>query len=247
MPRSTRPSLRTIALSGILVLSLVGVVSAWNTAPSNPRDGWSWIKTLLGITDSSPSGDRAYHELRTVRSRLLLDPQDRSLDAHVTVLLRRTRYGVFKPWLETKDLRLLDLTGQHRDWRTSTANPDWPALLQAARAHYLQVITNTTNPKVLSYHQRILAALDTEIAGGYPDRRILWPALALDVLYVLSHLLLLLMMLLLIRRVYHLGLANRRHAHRQCIHCGYDISDLPPQSPCPECGQDPRSQSSCPE
>jgi len=242
--RSTRPSLRLIALSCILLLSLVGLVSAWNASPNNPRDGWSWIKTSLGITGPSPSGDRAFHELRTVRSRLIIDPQDRALDAHVTVLLRRTRYGLFKPWLETKDLRFLDLTGQAHDWNTGTANPDWPALLQAARAHHQQVIANTTSPNVQTYHQLILAAIDTEVAGGYPARRILWSALASDAMYVLAHSSLIVLLFLLARQAFVASRTYHRAMRSRCIHCGYDAIDTTGLiNVCPECGQDPRSQS----
>ncbi len=225
----------------MLVLSLVGVVAAWNAAGSNPRDGWSWARIKLGITPQSPSGDWAFHEVRTVQARVVANAADPAGVARVMTIQRRSRFGLFEPWLQTRDLWLLDLSGQASDWQTGTANPRWTALLQAVREYHAAQITTTTSADSAAYLRRVVAAIDTELAGGFPKKRILWPALVLDGLFVLAHLALLVCFYTGIRWVWRQAHADHREIRSRCIYCGYDTLGLEAGAGiCPECGKPPR-------
>ncbi len=234
-------NLRPLALACILVLSIVGVVMAWNATASNPRDGWSWARITLGNTPASPSGDWAFHEVRTVQARVVINPADSASIARVMTIQRRSRFGLFEPWLQTRDLRLLDLSGLERDWQTGTANPQWVQLLQAVREYHAQQFASTTIPDSATYLRRVIAAIDTELAGGFPEQRILWRGLALDVLFILAHLALLVCFYTGIRWVWRQARADHREIRRRCIHCGYDTQGLEAGAAlCPECGKPPR-------
>lgn len=238
MPRSARPTARTIALACCAVAALIGVLAAWNAAGSNPRDGWSWARIHTGNTPRSPSGDWAFHELRTVRAAFNLSQGDQTQAFRVIVLLRRSRFGVFQPWLQTRDLELLDLTGRNTDLRSGTADPQWPAILRAARDYHAQTVAGSDDPRVTQYHQRIVDAIDTELAGGYPETTIMWGGLVMDLLYITSHFAMLFALFMLAKRVWRSGLKQHRYIQRRCVHCGYDAAE--PADVCPECGKPPR-------
>ncbi len=131
----------------------------------------------------SGRGDRAYFVAGYGGPLAHLDraarPDQSPAENTVMVLVRRDRSGFFLPWLETYDLRMVSGTGKKRPWQTGTDDPRWNDTLQAARAWYVDQDTD--------WHRTVLAGIDTELAGGYPDRRIRPGVLALEIMVLLAH------------------------------------------------------------
>ena len=97
-----------------------------------------------------------------------------------------------------------------------------------------QRLASMTHPDHMAYEQRIVDAMQAELAGKYPQRRIMWGSLALDALGVLSHLLLLVMVLIGVRAGIRSAISERRAMHGRCTRCRYNIRGS--DGPCPECG-----------
>lgn len=151
----------------------------WNAAGNTPREGWSLVKTSLGVVRPSPSGDRAYLTGNGPWVRADLSAFDLPADADLWVLVRRNRIGAFVPWLETTDLRLVLWNSQGRDLRTGTVNPAWPDILSLARPAYAAGDTE--------WHQRVVAGIDAEMRGELPRRRVLFGALLGEALMLTAH------------------------------------------------------------
>lgn len=162
-----------------LPLWAVVAVWGWNAAGNNPREGWSLVKTTLGVVGPSPSGDRAYITGQGRWVRADLSAFDLPADADLWVLVRRNRLGGFVPWLETTDLRVLLWNGQGRDLRTGTANPAWAGVLTTVRPWFAAQDTE--------WHRRIVAGIDAEMRGELPRRRVLFGALLGEALVLTAH------------------------------------------------------------
>ena len=162
-----------------LPLWVVVAVWGWNAAGNNPREGWSLVKTTLGVVGPSPSGDRAYITGTGRWVRADLSAFGLPADADLWVLVRRNRVGGFVPWLETTDLRLMLWNSEGRDLRTGTVNPAWPDILSLARPGYA---TGDTE-----WHQRVVAGIDAEMRGELPRRRVLIGALLGEALVLTAH------------------------------------------------------------
>jgi hypothetical protein len=234
VPRPTRTSLRTVALFCAGILAFVGCIAAWNAAPNNPREGWSLAEIRTGAIGRSPSGDRAFHTFTIPRGNYTYAHAGNNHTAIVMVVGRRTRYGLFVPWHETTNLRAHDMAGTVRDWQTGTTNPTWTPLVQAMLTTHQQRLAGMTQPDHIAYEQRIVDAMQAELAGLYPERRIMWGGLALDALAVLSHLLLLVMVLIGVRAGIRSAISEHRAMQGRCTRCGYNIRGI--DGPCPECG-----------
>ncbi len=174
-----RPS-QPILFACVLMGSVVLVIFGWNGAKNTPRDGWSWVKASIGAAPVPGSGDRAYFVAGYGGSFARLEQSDLiPAQDWVMVLVRRDRSGLFLPWLETYDLRMVSGTGKKRPWQTGTDDPRWHETLRAARVWYVDQDTD--------WHRTVVAGIDTELAGGYPDRRIRPGFLMLELLVLLAH------------------------------------------------------------
>lgn len=177
MPRVHFSRLSQIAC--ILSISALIAIFGWNGAKNNPLFGWSTVKIRLGLAPMPGSGDRAYF-VGGYGPRAQLDLMHPvPAENVVMVLVRRDRRGAFIPWLETWDLRMVSATGHPRPWQTGTDDPRWEPTLKLARDWYAAHESE--------WHQRIVAGIDTELAGGFPDRRIRPWYLILEIIVLLAH------------------------------------------------------------
>ena len=163
----------------LIVISALIAIYGWNGAKNNPLFGWSSVKIRLGLAPMPGSGDRAYF-VGGYGPMAQLE-LDHSVPAEnvVMVLVRRDRRGLFIPWIETYDLRMVSATGQKLPWQTGTDDPRWEPTLKLARDWY------ATHDE--EWYQTIVAGIDTELAGGYPDRRIRPWYLMLEIIVLFAH------------------------------------------------------------
>ncbi len=163
----------------LLVVSAVFVIWGWNGAKNNPRDGWSMIKVSLHLAPASSSGDQAWLAAgNSSFAEIKLNNPTLGING-VMVLVRRDRRGIFIPWLETWDLRVITVPGHGQPWHSGMDDPRWIPLLKQARDSYAAHDTE--------WHQRIATGIDTELAGGYPDRNIRPWYLLLEIFVLLAH------------------------------------------------------------
>ena len=151
--------------------------------------------------------------------------------------VRRERFGVFSPWLQTRSLRFIDWSNQNRDWHTGSASPSWTTAIESARARLQERRDAATKANNIAYYQRLLDAIDAELAGDFPETTIRWPQLGRDLVYIASHLVLIVAGVRLGIALYKRARADARALEGQCPNCGYDMTGTEP--PCPECGMRP--------
>lgn len=154
---------------------------AWSAAPNNPRDGWSMAAIWTGRAPVPGSGDRAFLAAGYHGRPFAVDLTAHGMraDEHVEVVVRRTRQGLFVPWIETTDLRLVSYSGGPRHFRTGTPDPAWHGVLRAVREIY--------GPDGAGSDAVVLAGIDRELAGRHPRRRVLFGPALLEGVFVLAH------------------------------------------------------------
>lgn len=185
-PRPQPTRLWLIVFGVALLLAVFG----WFAAPNNPRDGWSLVAITTGRAPAAGSGDRAYL-IAGPAGRFAFAPIETDAEStHGWVLVRRERVGLFVPWLETENLRIAAVSGKHPHWQSGSADPTWHQALRSARGWYVERGT--------AWHQRVVDAIDAELRGAYPDRRIRAGALGLELIFLGAHAVLLFPALLMI-------------------------------------------------
>ena len=170
--------MRHIRLRVLFTASLLVAIFGWNAAKNTPRDGWSWVKMQIGAAPMPGSGDRAYF-VAGFGPFSRLDQNNPTPESFAMTLVRRDRRGLFIPWLETNDIRMAMASGKKGDWKTGSEDPRWHGVLRSSRKWYANQDSD--------WHQKVVAGIDTELAGGFPIRKIRPWYLALDALVFLAH------------------------------------------------------------
>lgn len=173
-----------IILTGFLCALGISVCG-WFIAGNTPRDGWSLIAIHTGLTQSHDSRDRGYFVAGYGGQPAVLDLSEFGLadNEQIMVGVQRARHGLFIPWREKNDLRILVFSGKKPYWVSGTNDPAWSGVLAVARDWYEQQHT--------PWHQTVVAGIDSELAGRYPNHDILLGALVLELIVVLAHIVLL--------------------------------------------------------
>jgi len=167
------------ALIALLVCSAGMVLFAWNGAAGNPRDGWSVVKASLGASPMPDSGSRAYFIAgpslaNTVRYEI------NGNQSSGTVMVRRDRRGLFFPWLQTIDVKLIQYQ-PHMTWKSGTGDPNFHDTLVTVRSAYVEYAQQRGE-----WYQRVVDAIDAELGGAYPARTVHWRLAMLDALSLIS-------------------------------------------------------------
>ena len=214
---------------------------AWFGAPGNPRDGWSLARRWSRLIGASPSGDEAYWFARSVRFVLTQDENGAVRVTGMTLggggsaaydvvegLVRRYRFGLFAPWIERTDLRLLSYRRPRPDWVSGSGDPQWPVVLRAVR----DALAGSDETWAVDLRGRV----DDELAARLPTVRIRWSRLAVDLLLIGANAMLIATAVCVARRG--VGASRRRRwgAQGRCVRCGYDLSGGAHGTECPECG-----------
>ncbi|MFK7883565.1 MAG: hypothetical protein AB8F26_05200 [Phycisphaerales bacterium] len=234
----SRRSIAWVVSGWSIPVWLIAVMIAWNAsvAASNPREGWSLVRIWIGITGPSPSGDRAYlirdkrfGLYRTADGGVSVVPtiEDQAWFAIGEPIIRRTRLGLFVPWNERVDLRVLDYTQQFTNWKTGSTDPDWVPVLRA--------LESRPDARKDERESHLTDAIATELAGDHPERRVIVRGLILDIGIVLAHVLLSIASVRCLTRVLVAKQQLDRRRAGRCVGCGYERAGL--DGSCPECGR----------
>ncbi len=162
----------TAILVLLLVCSAGMVLFALRGAEGNPRDGWSMIKVWVGVSPMPGSGSRAYliagpSPANTVRLK-------NGTNSVGSVCVRRDRRGLFFPWLQTDDIKLIQHNPQ-QSWLSGTDDPIFHETLASVRPAYVEYAQQRGE-----WYQRVVDAIDAELGGAYPQRTVSWGLLVLD-------------------------------------------------------------------
>lgn len=165
-----RPS--KVILVVLFVCSIGMMLFAWNGAKGNPREGWSMVKVWTGVSELPGSGSRAY--LITGPSPANTVRLNNGTNSLGSVCVRRDRRGLFFPWLQTDDVRLIQFNPQ-QSWTSSTDDPNFHDTLAAVRPAYVEYAHERGE-----WFQRVVDAIDAELDGAYPARTVSWGLFVLD-------------------------------------------------------------------
>lgn len=238
---------RVAASGGTLPLWSLAVLCAWFGAPGNPRDGWSLARRWARSSGPSPSGDDAYWFARSVRFVLARDADGAVRVTGVALggggsgaydvvepLARRSRFGLFAPWVEREDLRLVSYTRPRPGWVTGSADPEWGVVVRAVR--------DALAASDEAWAVRIRGRVDDELGGRLPSVRVVWGGLAAELLLVGANAMFVATVVCVARRGLDASRRRRWVEQGRCAGCGYDLRDGArdeagdPAMVCPECG-----------